>query len=117
MGAPRLDSETSDEPPAIHTSALTGEGLDDLRSAILAQLGAAGSLAETGLLNNVRQQQSVAAALTALANAAAATAASLPHEMILLDLHTALRALDSLTGVTTADDILARIFSTFCIGK
>jgi tRNA modification GTPase len=37
--------------------------------------------------------------------------------MILLDLHTALRALDSLTGVTTADDILARIFSTFCIGK
>ena len=116
-GAPRLDSETSDEPPAIHTSALTGEGLDDLRSAILAQLGAAGSLAETGLLNNVRQQQSVAAALTALANAAAANAASLPHEMILLDLHTALRALDSLTGVTTADDILARIFSTFCIGK
>jgi len=59
----------------------------------------------------------VAAALTALANAAAANAASLPHEMILLDLHTALRALDSLTGATTPDDILARIFSTFCIGK
>jgi tRNA modification GTPase len=37
--------------------------------------------------------------------------------MILLDLHTALRALDSLTGATTPDDILARIFSTFCIGK
>jgi len=25
--------------------------------------------------------------------------------------------LDSLTGVTTPDDILARIFATFCIGK
>jgi tRNA modification GTPase len=102
---------------AIHTSALTGVGLDALRAAILAQLGAAGSVAETGLLNNLRQQQAVAAALTALANAAAANASSLPHEMILLDLHTALRALDSLTGATTPDDILARIFSTFCIGK
>jgi tRNA modification GTPase len=37
--------------------------------------------------------------------------------MILLDLHSALRALDSLTGTTTPDDILTRIFSTFCIGK
>jgi tRNA modification GTPase len=34
-----------------------------------------------------------------------------------MDLHHALQALDSLTGVTTADDILARIFSSFCIGK
>jgi tRNA modification GTPase len=37
--------------------------------------------------------------------------------MILLDLYNALRALDEITGVTTADDILDLIFSTFCIGK
>jgi tRNA modification GTPase len=37
--------------------------------------------------------------------------------MILLDLYRALWALDSLTGQTTSDDILAQIFSTFCIGK
>jgi tRNA modification GTPase len=117
-GAPHLGTcEMWARPPAIHTSALTGEGLDALRGAILAQLGAPGSLAETGLLNNLRQQQAVAAALIALSEATAANAAGLPHEMILLDLHTALRALDSLTGATTPDDILARIFSTFCIGK
>jgi tRNA modification GTPase len=40
-----------------------------------------------------------------------------PHEMLLLDLYTALRALDALTGQTTIDDILNQIFSTFCIGK
>ena len=57
------------------------------------------------------------AALDALDCCRDANAASMPHELILLDLHAALRALDSLTGVTTADDILARIFSTFCIGK
>ncbi len=102
---------------AIGTSAVSGEGLEELRAAILEQLGAAGSLAETGSLNTLRQQEAVTAALAGLGAAAAANKAALPHEVILLDLHTSLRALDSLTGTTTPDDILARIFSTFCIGK
>ena len=37
--------------------------------------------------------------------------------MLLIDLYEALEALGSITGATTADDILNRIFSTFCIGK
>jgi tRNA modification GTPase len=37
--------------------------------------------------------------------------------MVLLDLYNGLRALDELTGATTADDILNLIFATFCIGK
>jgi tRNA modification GTPase len=109
LGEPEVD--------AIRTSALTGEGLASLRAAILAQLGASGSLAESGALNNFRQQEAVSATLAALSAAAAANDSGLPHELILMDLHTALRALDSLTGATTPDDILARIFSTFCIGK
>jgi tRNA modification GTPase len=40
-----------------------------------------------------------------------------PHEMLLLDLYSALRPLDEITGATTTDDILDLIFSTFCIGK
>jgi tRNA modification GTPase len=103
--------------PAIATSALTGEGIDTLREAILRELGAAGSLAEGGLLNNLRQQQAVTATLSALAAAADANQAALPHEILLLELHNALRSLDSLTGETTTDDILGRIFATFCIGK
>ena len=102
---------------AVRTSALTGVGLEALREAILAQLGAAGSLAESGALNNLRQQEAVNSTLEALAAAAAANESGLPHELILMDLHGALQALDSLTGVTTPDDILARIFATFCIGK
>ena len=101
----------------IRTSALTGAGIDALRSAILAQLGAAGAVAESGALNNLRQQEAVGETLAALRAAATANESGLPHEMILMDLHTALRALDSLTGATTPDDILGRIFSTFCIGK
>ena len=43
--------------------------------------------------------------------------AGIPHEMLLLDLYSALRPIDAITGATSADDILNRIFSTFCIGK
>jgi tRNA modification GTPase len=107
----------SREASAIPTSALTGAGLDALRAAILAQLGLAGPLAETALLSNLRQRQAVLTAMAALDAAATANAAPMPHEALLLDLHTALTALDTLTGATTPDDILARIFSTFCIGK
>jgi tRNA modification GTPase len=101
----------------ILTSALTGEGLEELRTAILRALQAEGAIADSGALNNLRQQEAVAATLQALNAAQTANANGLPHELVLLDLHTALRALDSLTGATTTDDILGRIFSTFCIGK
>lgn len=112
-----LQSTSAQPQPWQPASALTGAGLDALRAAILRQLQAEGALAATGALNNLRQRQAVKAALTALDAANTANGSRLPHELILMDLHAALAALDSLTGATTADDILARIFSTFCIGK
>ncbi len=101
---------------ALATSALTGEGIAALRERIVA-LATGGAAAEPGMLTNLRQHQAVSTALAALTDAARASAASIPHEMILLDLYRALWALDSLTGQTTPDDILNLIFSTFCIGK
>jgi len=68
-------------------------------------------------LTSLRHQQAIATARSALADAAQANTAAIPHEMILLDLYRSLWALDSLTGQTTPDDILTLIFSTFCIGK
>jgi tRNA modification GTPase len=109
--------EALEDARGLRTSALTGAGLDDLRTHMLRQLQAEGALAATGALNNLRQRQAVTAALDKLAAAESANASALPHELLLLDLHGALTALDSLTGVTTTDEILSRIFSTFCIGK
>jgi tRNA modification GTPase len=102
--------------PAIATSALTGDGVGELRSRILA-LASGGAASESGMLTNMRQHQAVTTALSALADARTANEGGIPHEMILLDLYRGLWALDSLTGQTTADDILQLIFSTFCIGK
>ncbi len=102
--------------PALKTSALTGEGIPELRERILA-LATGGAASEPAMLTSLRHHQSVSTALSALGDAAEANGGGIPHEMILLDLYRALWALDSLTGQTTSDDILNLIFSTFCIGK
>jgi len=102
----------------ISTSALTGEGIAELRAAIVeAVAGGEGGLREAAMLTNLRQHQTVEQALGGLDAAQTALAQSIPHEMLLLDLYESLRGLDTLTGVTSSEDILHLIFSTFCIGK
>jgi tRNA modification GTPase len=108
----------SGPPAAIRTSALTGEGIVELRAEILRHVaGETGADAEAGFLTNVRHQGLVRDSLTALQAATDAVGARVPHEMLLMDLYNALRPLDAITGATTTDDILNLIFSTFCIGK
>ena len=103
---------------AVRTSAVTGEGISDLRAQILRHIaGDAGASAETGFLTTVRHRELVRNSLAALDSATSAVDNRVPHEMLLLDLYNALRPLDEITGATTNDDILNLIFSTFCIGK
>jgi tRNA modification GTPase len=104
--------------PRVRTSALTGQGISELRAEILRHIGGeAGTQVESGFLTNVRHQGLVRDSLAALVAAATAVGNRIPHEMLLLDLYNALRPLDEMTGATTNDDILNLIFSTFCIGK
>ena len=104
--------------PEFVTSAVTGEGIAELRAEILQHIGGeAGMQAESGFLTNVRHQGLIKDSLAALDAAKNAVAGKVPHEMLLLDLYNALRPLDAITGATTTDDILNLIFSTFCIGK
>jgi tRNA modification GTPase len=121
-GPPHLSLYPSNLEPRtsnlIPTSALTGLGIPALRAAIVAAVAGPGAAPrEAAMLTNLRQHQAVQESLRALAAALAAVAARIPHEMLLVDLYGALRALDSLTGATTTDDLLHLIFSTFCIGK
>lgn len=102
----------------IETSATNGHGIDQLRSAIIEAVGGKnGREQESGFLTNVRHQRLVQDSLAGLDSAEAAVHNKIPHEMVLMDLYNALRPLDSITGETTADDILNLIFSSFCIGK
>jgi tRNA modification GTPase len=101
------------------TSAITGEGIDALREAILEEISghSVRGEQETGFLTNIRHQRLVEESLSSIEVACQAVKRNIPHEMIMLDLYGALRPLDAITGETTTDDILNLIFSSFCIGK
>ncbi len=102
----------------IPVSAKTGEGIGALREAVLNAIAPAGAFdRETGFITSLRHERLLVESAEFLEKARGAVEASIPHEMLLLDLYAALRPIDAITGATTADDILNRIFSTFCIGK
>jgi tRNA modification GTPase len=102
----------------LKTSAVTGQGINELRQELLRAVSGHGAGEhESGFLTNVRHQKLVEESLTSLAAAGRAVQNKIPHEMIMIDLYAALRPLDAITGETTADDILNLIFSSFCIGK
>ena len=119
----KSDLELGDEPPddpglpVVDTSAITGQGMAELRESLLKMISNPAGETESGMLTSLRHHEAVMEALAALAKAREAVGQGIPHEMLLLDLYAALRQLDGLTGETTADDILNRIFSSFCIGK
>lgn len=102
----------------LAVSALTGEGIDELREAIFRAVAPGGGMEqESGFITSLRHERLLRDSLAYLDKAAAAVDQAIPHEMLLLDLYAALLPIDAITGATTADDILNRIFSTFCIGK
>lgn len=101
---------------ALRTSAITGEGISELRAKIV-EAASGGAKAEAGYLTNTRHHGLVQDSLRALVAGEEAVHNKTPHEMLLLDLYSALRPLDAITGQTTPDDVLNLIFTTFCIGK
>jgi tRNA modification GTPase len=100
----------------VSISAKTGAGIGDLRAEILRQIGA-GDVQDAGFITSIRHEMLLRESLEAIDASLNAVGHHLPHEMLLIDLYAALRPIDAITGATTADDILNRIFSTFCIGK
>ena len=104
-------------PRAINVSARTGEGLDDLRAAMLESLNSAGIEGQGLLITNVRHYDLLCRTKQELELAREAFQERHSEELVLVPLHNALRYLGQITGETTTEDILSEIFATFCIGK
>jgi tRNA modification GTPase len=105
-------------PGATAVSALTGQGIPELRNAIVESLAPSGEREmKGGFITSLRHETLLRETCAMLEKARDAAISSIPHEMLLLDLYCALQPLDAITGATTADDILHNIFTTFCIGK
>jgi tRNA modification GTPase len=105
------------EPSAIRVSAKTGEGFQHLESAIRVYLGIKPEGVSGAIMTSARQFESISAANRSLDKGRISLLEGTPHEMVLLDTYEALSHLNELTGEVVTEDILGRIFSTFCVGK
>ena len=104
----------------IRISAKTGAGLDDLRSAMMHALDI-DFQRDRPEITNIRHiglvEQAHAALIRAREAAVATGGGSMPEEFVLADLQEARAALEEVTGRRAPDDLLAHIFSRFCVGK
>ncbi|MBQ7062006.1 MAG: tRNA uridine-5-carboxymethylaminomethyl(34) synthesis GTPase MnmE [Bacteroidales bacterium] len=98
-------------------SALTGAGIDDLRHAIAAAARSLVPRHEGPMLSNLRHYEALRHVDTSLGAVEDAMQQDLPSDLIAVDLRSALYHLGTITGEVSSDDILASIFSRFCIGK
>jgi tRNA modification GTPase len=103
--------------PVVRVSALTGEGQDAVRQAIVGVIRGPGLERDLPAVTNMRHLDLLTRARAALVRAAAAAGEGVPEEFVLADLIDARRLLEEITGARTADHVLGHIFSTFCIGK
>jgi tRNA modification GTPase len=104
---------------AVAVSAATGAGLDQLRRRIAAALDV-DLLRDRPAITNVRHIALVERAHGAMIrarDAARGAGGSMPEEFVLADLSDARAALEEVSGRRATEDLLAHIFSTFCIGK
>lgn len=109
-----LTKNRSDD--AIYISALTGEGLDELRNQIK-NIVCNFSLEDTEFITNKRQQDCLLKCRESLIQALEAAKANELQDLISIDVKSALLYLDEITGEVITDDILNNIFDHFCIGK
>ena len=112
-----LDAAGPQKPAFIALSALTGQGIDRLKSLLEEtqrhRIGSASSL----LVTNLRHYEALTAAARDLAAVRTALDTAVPTEFIAQDLRAALTHLGAITGEISADEVLGEILGRFCIGK
>jgi len=102
--------------PRIDVSALTGAGLDALRAHLKSSMGY--FTLETGSVSaRQRHLEALARAQASVEEAARVLKETRAGELVAQELRAAQRALDEISGEFTNEDLLGRIFSSFCIGK
>jgi len=101
----------------IRVSAKTGEGLGELQKAIVEPFESQEVESSGFLVSDARHNDLLLRAKSEIENSLVLLDQKMSEEIVLIGLHNALRFLGQITGETTTEDMLTRIFSTFCIGK
>lgn len=114
VGLPIAD--TTSGPQRVHISALTGAGLDTLRDHLKLCMGY--QTIEVGAVSaRQRHLDAVTRARLHTNEAARQLQERRAGELVAEELRVAQQALNEITGEFTSDDLLGRIFSSFCVGK
>ncbi len=101
----------------VKISALKGSGLDKLKDKIV-EIALHGKPSYGGsTVTNIRHVHALKQALKAVGSFIKEADKKTPPEYLSVDLKEALDAVGEITGITTSEDILNKIFSNFCIGK
>jgi len=104
--------------PVVATSALYKRGLGELKSALASLLISNPHAQPTSVvLSNLRHKQSLEKTADCLKQARKGLEGETPPEFISTDIQSALHHLGEITGQTSTEELLDRIFSRFCIGK
>lgn len=101
----------------VHTSAVTGEGIDELKIQLGESVSLHVSQDEGEIVTNARHKAMLDEAIAALNSSQEAIASGDPSECVAAHLSSAQDALGGITGAVTTEDILDQIFSRFCVGK
>ena len=100
----------------IHISTKTGEGLDLLADAVDVMF-ANETPCDGSILTNPRQFDAIGRAYEAMLSALQALKSGQTPDAVLTDVEAAMEAMGEVTGRTVREDITARIFERFCVGK
>lgn len=101
----------------VEISAKTGDGIEELKKAIVAPFVSNNNDAAGFLVSDARHHDLLVRAKEELENSLGLIEQNASEEFTLVGLHNSLKYLGQITGETTTEDMLTRIFSTFCIGK
>jgi len=102
----------------LRISCKTGEGMEALAEAIFERvLGGGSEFRDVSVAINARHQDALQRTARSLDAAREAFTRGLSVEFVAVDLREALEAIGEVIGKTDTEDLLGKIFSTFCIGK
>lgn len=101
----------------LFISAKTGEGINELKS-VLSRIVESDRLnSENVIITNIRHYDALLKVSESLRRVRSGLDASLPEDLIAIDIRHAIHYLGEITGQITTDEILSNIFKNFCIGK
>lgn len=107
----------ADGDPCLLVSATNGAGVGELTRAMSSRLSQGLTVADEVVGGNLRHRDALYRAREHIARARDTAAAGLQADFVTIDLKEAVDALGEITGTRVTEEIVARIFSQFCLGK